>query len=147
MIDLYTYLSELADDDDYIKGVYLCSGLSDMEGLLDDVRNTKFPCVMVEVGDDGFLNILDSCNDTRALTFYLLESNSMATAIEIRDILARAKRKGLSLLRQMRLDGIDFGSQWFGVDFQRVNYSKVKLSGCSSYGYCFTLRFTEYGEA
>lgn len=147
MVDLYSYLSKLMVSDDYIKGIYLCTGLSDMEGVLDDVRNTKFPCVMVEVGDEGYLNVLDSCNDTRTLVFYVLDSNPIATASDICDILSHTKAKGLSLLKQMRADGVDFGSEWFGVDFERVNYFRVKLSGCSSYGYYFTLRITEYGKA
>lgn len=145
MVDLYSYLSKSTVDDDYIKGVYLCTGSSSMEGLLDDVRNTQFPCLMVEVGDDGYLNVLDSCDDTRTLTFYVLDSNPIATAIDIRDILYDAKRKGLSLLKQMRLNGVDFGSEWFGVNFSRVNYFKVGPLGCGSYGYCFNLTIVEYG--
>lgn len=145
MVDFFESINKVAQSD-YIKGVYSCTGSGDMEGLLDDVAITRFPCVMAEVGDDGFFNMLNSCDDCRTLTFYVLESNQTATSMQIREILHRAKRAGIEMLRKIRQSGREFGDEWFGVDFARIDYFKVGPLGYGAYGYCFNLTIVEYGN-
>lgn len=141
MFDLHNYLKSTPDD--YLKGVYICTGLSSMEELLDDIRNTVFPCAVVEVGDEGWFDMLTSENENRTLTFYILERKDNAMAADIKSILDRAKAKGRELLRRMRHDASDYGDVCYGIDFSNLNYFKVGPISMSAYGYCFNLTIVE----
>lgn len=143
MFDLYDYLSEKIVGDDYAKAIYKCTGLSIMEGLLENVRTTKWPCIMVEVGDEGFLNMSTSIGDTRTCTFFILEKGDNASADQIGEMIGRAKSKGVDLLCQMRVDATNYGDSCFGIDFSKIDYMKVGPVGLASYGYMFTFTFVD----
>lgn len=141
MFNLYEYLSEKIAGDAYFNGIYKCTGLSTMEGMVDNVRTTAWPCIMVEVGDEGFIDMTTSLNDTRTCTFFILEKNASATSGQIGEMIARAKAKGVELLRQMRSDASNYGDKCFGIDFSKIDYMKIGPVGMSSYGYMFTFTF------
>lgn len=141
MFDLHSYLRSLSDD--YLKGVYICTGLTSMEGLVDDIRNTVFPCAVVEVGDEGWFDMLTAETETRTITFYILEKKDNATAADIKSMLDRTKAKGRELLRSMRRDSFEHGDVCYGIDFSSLNYFKVGPISMSAYGYCFNLTIVE----
>lgn len=141
--DLLQYMEQTVNVDDYLRAVYPCTGLSSMEGLVEDIRKTIFPCVMVEIGDEGWLDMLAADNSQRDLVFYILEKKDNATVNDIREMLVRTKAKGYKILREMRAKGREYGDLCYGIDFSRINFMKVGPLAFSAYGYCFTLTINE----
>lgn len=143
MFDLYNYLKTKQSEASYAKGIYICTGSAMLEELTQNVRDTLFPCIVVEVGDDGWLDMLTSDTSVSVVTFFLLESKTDAAASHIRDILLRTKSEGKKIIRQMRSEASEYGAECFGIDFSHINYFKVGPLALNSYGYCFNLTINE----
>lgn len=145
MLDLYTHIKTLLAADKTV-GVYACTGLSAMEGVLDDVRETIYPCVMVDVGEDGTANFSDTRSVKTTQTIFVLDRlEGVVSADEIHKVLVAAKEWGLALSGKLCGDSFDHSSACYGLDRSGVGfYSVGPIASC--YGYCFTFTFTRDHE-
>lgn len=143
MFDLYEYLTEHLAGDDYVKAIYRCTGLYRMEELLSDIRSNEFPCVMVEIGSDGWIDMRDANNTSSIQTFYVLGDCRDHKIEEIKETLSQTMAKGRLILDQMIENSSQYGSPCFGIDFSKINFMKVGPLGIGSYGYGFTLNIVE----
>lgn len=145
MLDLYNHIKGIFGDDEPV-GVYACTGLSAMEGVLQDVRETIYPCVMVDVGEDGTANFSEGRAMTTTQTFYVLDRlEGVVTADLIQQTLVAMKTMGLDLANTLCADSANHTSACYGIDRSNVGfYSVGPIANC--YGYCFTLTFTRDHE-
>ncbi|MEG1588959.1 MAG: hypothetical protein RR354_06480 [Mucinivorans sp.] len=143
MFDLYQHLSNILVDDSYIKKTYRSTGLVKIEELLNNVRGTVFPCVVAEVGADGWFDFLDANNATSVQNFYVLDNCNDREIAKIDLILQQTMIKGREILRQMQAKSTEYGSECYGIDFSRVDFAKVGPLGLNCYGYTFTINIIE----
>lgn len=141
MVDLYQYLKEAIVCDPYIKTIYVCTGLSRMEELLQNARDIQMPCILVDVGVDGTLDLADKQCLKTFQSFYVLENFAQADAGKIAAILERTKQSGLSIVASMAAQSRTPDDVCYGFDTANIGFSAVGPVGAYCYGYAFNLTF------
>lgn len=138
MFDAYTYLKSRLDHFVDINKVIRISGLSELEELTDDVRNNEFPCIAVDAGADGMLDISAGNFDRSFNTFYVLIRLPGTADADQRDAAMRqAAAIGREVLRMMQQDSYDFASPCYGFEANNIQYSRFGPVGLQCYGYAF----------
>lgn len=138
MFLLYEYLNSIFAEIVEIKAIYKISSIVQMEEMLSDVRNNPGCCLMVKESGDGYLNFKDRRLDVAYHTFYVM------VRAEVLDNNSRlvAKRKsmatGIKLIDRMRADATEYGSQAYGLNENRIDYSELGPIGRNYYGYNFS---------
>lgn len=138
MFNAYKYIDLYARSQGWPK-VYRITGLARMEELSDDVRNTQFPCVAVEIGADGNLDLSTGSCLRGYYTFYVLDRVATPSDMESMDsTLERTFAIGQAILTQMRRD-MDMGAPAAGFEPEQVSYSRVTTAGMCACGYAFNV--------
>ena len=147
MFRAYEYFREAAPGCG-IPNVYRVTGLSRLEELARSIRETRFPCLAVEVGADGILNVLTAHTTESYHTFYVLDT--VGDRPEDMDRIARIMQEtfqmGEALIRRMRADASDITGPCYGLDAARVTYSSIGPVGMHCYGYGFSFTMTRDHE-
>ena len=118
--------------------VYRVTGLSKMEELVRNARDAVFPCLVVDYGVDGILDLDDRTRDQGYYTIHLLDSTSETERIF--PVLDAMFERGKMIMRQMSADrwapGEPFGP-CYGFKPATVRYSAIGPVGMLAYGYTF----------
>ena len=150
MFDLYSYLKKVKDEipDLGISEVYRVSGLSRLDELVRDVRQTRFPCLVVELGVSGTIDLSQGTSDNGYYSFTVLDSaaDAPADARRVYEMMNRAFCIGKRVLRRMQSDSTDIDRPCYGLDVSSVGYSPVGPVGMHGYGYSFGLVMTRDHE-
>lgn len=150
MFDLYSYLKKVKDEipELGIAEVYRVTGLSRLEELAKDVRQTRFPCLVVDLGVSGTINLSQGMCDSGYYSFTILDSAADAPSDPQRvyEILNQTFVQGKRVLRKMQDDSADICLPCYGLDVASVGYSSVGPVGLYGYGYSFGLVMTRDHE-
>lgn len=112
--------------------VYRATGIARLEELVKSVRETRFPCIVVDCGVDGILNLSDNPSNRSYHTVHILDTTE-ANPDRIFPILSAAFARGRALMREMVADRRDF----IRIDPASVRYSAIGPVGMQAYGYTF----------
>jgi hypothetical protein len=121
-----------------IKAIYSCSGLSDLEGLLQNLRNPASPVLVVEDSSDGYLDLVDGNFSNEYNTVYILERVKLNDSADRRRAQKLTFNIAMRFFRQLKADSVDFGDIAYGFDSGRIDYSKLGPVGNGFYGYSFS---------
>ena len=139
MFNAYKYIDGLASAQGWPK-VYRVTGLSRMEELVADVRETEFPCVAVEIGADGGLNMTTGLTNRGFYTFYAIDRLESANDMErLEKIFAATFDTGMAILARMKRDSHDLGDPCYGFCPDEVSYSRIVTAGMQACGYAFNI--------
>ena len=147
MFRAFEYFQKIAPECG-ISQVYRVTGLSRLEELIRNVRQTRYPCLAVEIGTDGLLNILSGRTNETYHTFYVLDSvgDRPEDMERIAQILDSTFRTGETLLRRMKVDSGDISAPCYGLNASRITYSPCGPVGMLCYGYAFNFTMTRDHE-
>lgn len=138
MFDAYIYLKERLDRFPELKEVARISGLSGLEELIDDVRAAEFPCVAVDIGTDGTLDLSTGNFDRSFHAFHvLIQLDGVTDALKRQTALQDAFGIGKRILRLMQADSHDFHAPCYGFEADNIQYSGFGPIGMGCYGYSF----------
>lgn len=138
MFDAYTYLKSRLDRFADIRKVVRITGLSGLEELTDDIRNNEFPCIAVDAGADGTLDISAGNFDRSFNTFYvLIKLPGTANAAERDTAIRQAATIGRKILKMMQAESYDFATPCYGFEANNIQYSRFGPIGLQCYGYAF----------
>lgn len=136
MFNLYEYLltirTQLPDC-----GIYRISGLSELDEFLQNLRNIKFPAVLVEDTSDGFLDLSQGSMSNGYYSFWVVQKARLNDS----DSRIKAKQESMAfamkIIKKMVEDSREFDSPVYGLDRSRIDYSQVGPIGGNCYGYNF----------
>ena len=115
--------------------------------MLRDVRQTRFPCLVVDFGADGNLDLSRGISDRGYYTFYVLDSaGTERREVDIFQILERMFRLGKAVTRMMRADSADISLPCYGLDSSSIGYNRIGPVGMQCYGYAFNYTMTRDHE-
>ena len=138
MFDAYTYLNDRLDQFPELKGVVRISGLSGLEELTDDIRAMQFPCVAVDIGTDGTLDLSTGSFVRSFHAFHvLIQPDGVTDARQRQAALQDAFGIGKDILRRMQADSHDFEAPCYGLEVDNIQYSGFGPIGMGCYGYSF----------
>lgn len=139
MFSLYSYLKALPVDKRIVKEVYRITGLRSLEELLDNIRDVEYPCLAVDLGNDGALSLQEGVYDKCYHTLYVIfQAEGTAPAEQIEQILGQAKKIGLQILKTMHADSLQPSDACYGFDSASIHYSRFGPIGMQGYGYSFS---------
>ena len=139
MFNAYRYINGLAPSQGWPK-VYRVTGLSRMEELIADVRETEFPCVAVEIGNDGGLDMTTGLTTKGFYTFYVVDRLENINDMERLDgIFSAAFDMGMAILARMKSDSRDLGDPCYGFCPDEISYSRIVTAGMQACGYAFNV--------
>ena len=136
MFNLYEYLCSVKQKLS-VNDIYRISGIRELEEFLQNTRNVKYPAILVEDTNDGYLDLTQGSCSNGYYSFWVIQqakvndSDSRINAKKISMDLA------LNILRKMIDDSKDFDSPVYGFDRSRIDYSQVGPIGDNCYGYNF----------
>lgn len=119
--------------------VYRVTGISKLEELVRDIRSTKFPCLVVDYGADGVLDIQDRHCNRGYYTFHLIDTmtGSVTDTGRIFSILDEMFIHGEAIIQRMAAQSYDSSMPCYGFDRQSIRYSRIGPIGMQAYGYTF----------
>lgn len=141
MFNAYEYFKAHADGLE----VYRVTGIARMEELLRDVREVKFPCIVVDYGVDGVLDLNDKSLNRSYHTVHILDT-SEADPDRIFPILRDTFERGRKLMRQMvanRYSAHREPGPCAGLDAATIRYSAVGPLGLQAYGHIFNFEMVD----
>lgn len=137
-MDAYDFLNEHIQKLPYIRKITRINGLTALEGLTDDVRNNDFPCIAVDNGCDGALDLTSGLTDRRYHTFYVLVKIEPTEDVNTKSLhLEFAKTTGIKVLGLMKNASVDLSDPFYGLDLSTIQYSRFGPIGFGCYGYAF----------
>jgi hypothetical protein len=138
MFKLYEYLQSIKSGLTATDDVYKASGISKMEELLGNLRNSPKCVAVARDSGDGYLNFKDRRLDTGYHLFYLLVRAKLNDHTAVLDAKREAMSAGIEVLERMKRDSINFGDPAYGIDFSRVDYSEIgPIAGYFGYSFSF----------
>ena len=150
MFDLYSYLKRAKDEIPELETmeVYRVTGLARLEELAKDVRQTRFPCLVVDLGVSGTIDLSQGISDNGYYSFTVLDSaaDGPADAQRIYEIMNRTFVQGKRMIRRMQDDSADIDKPCYGLDVSSIGYSPVGPIGLYGYGYSFGFVMTRDHE-
>jgi hypothetical protein len=138
MFDALEYATLRAELLPGIKAIYSCSGLAEMEGMLQNLRNPATPVLVVEDSADGYLNLEDGNFSNEFNTVYILDRVKMNDSADRRRAQKLTFELGKKFFSQLGKDATNFGDIAYGFDTRRIDYSKLGPIGNGFYGYSFS---------
>lgn len=137
MTNVIDFIRSILPKLDGISDVVMVTGLSALDGLKEDIRNNKFPCIAVDEGGDGTLDISAGVCDKSFNTFFVLHQVAPSAKSVDKDIIYRqAKSTGKSILFEMLRASRDLDDPMYGFSATDISYTKIG-SGFSCIGYAF----------
>ena len=121
-----------------IKAIYSCSGLSDMEGLLQNIRNPVSPVMVIEDSADGYLDLLEGRFSNEYNTMYILDRVKINDSLDRRRAQKLTFSIGLKFFDQLKIDAVEYGDASYGFEQSRIDYNRVGPIGNGFYGYSFS---------
>lgn len=141
MFDAYAYFKAHAAGLE----VYRVTGLARMEELVRDSRNVKFPCIVVDYGVDGMLDLNDRSLNRSYHTVHFLDTSD-ANPDMIFPILSDTFERGRALMRQMAADRLSVSRDpgpCAGFDVSTIRYSAIGPLGMQAYGHTFNYEIVD----
>lgn len=138
MFNALEYSNSRAANLPEIKAIYSCSGLADMEGMLQNLRNPATPVLVVEDSADGYLGLLDGNFSNEYNTVYILDRVKQNDSADRRRAQELTFDIGKKFFSQLGKDAGEFGDFAYGFDRSRIDYTKLGPIGNGFYGYSFS---------
>ncbi len=138
MFDALEYAKSKASLLPEIKAIYACSGISEMEELIQKMRDALTPVIMVEDSADGYLDLESGNFDNEYNTIYFLDKVKLNDSADRRRAQKLTFNQGLKFFALMGDDAKDFGDVAYGFDKSRVDFSRIGPVGNGYYGYSFS---------
>lgn len=140
--DSFEYFNLLYKDAG-INGIYRCSGLTNLEEVLQSIRDLKSPILVVEDSGDGFLNYKDGNFDTSYHTISVMAKAELGNAASRRKAMQICKKAGKKLFLKMTDDFDMSNRDGYNFEFSRIDYSKIGPLATNFYGYTFSFVIEE----
>lgn len=145
MFDDYRYLKSRLDKFPEIKAIYRVRSRFSLDELVADVREVQFPCIAVEVNNDGILDLSAGIFDRSFHTFHVLlqtPTDRNPPADEIDATTAAGRRIGRQVMWQMKRESGDYKGACYGLDASNIQYSNIGPVGMQCYGCTFNFTMT-----
>ena len=138
MFDALEYANSRKAQLPELKAIYACSGLSEMEGLLQAIRNPVTPVMVVEDSSDGYLDLQDGNFSNEFNTVYILDKVKLNDSADRRRAQEATFAIGKKFFSQLGKDAANFGDVGYGFDRSRIDFAKLGPIGSGFYGYSFS---------
>jgi hypothetical protein len=138
MFDALEYAKSRAEQLPDIKAIYACSGLAEMEGMLQNLRSPVSPVLVVEDSADGYLDLENGNFANEYNTVYFFDKVKLNDSADRRRAQALTFSLGKKFFSQLGKDAGEFGDIAFGFDRSRIDFAKLGPIGNGFYGYSFS---------
>jgi len=137
MFNAFEYFSGIYADNN-IEKIYKASGISQMEGLLADLKAKYESCLVVRDSGDGHLNFRDRRLDTGWHTIYVMVKGKFNSPDDNLTAKRNAMQLGIGLFELMKLDSEYEEQAAYGFDDSKIDYAEIGPIGQNYYGYSFS---------
>lgn len=138
MFDALGYAKSRAAQLPGIKAIYACSGLAEMEGMLQNLRNPVTPVLVAEDSADGYLDLENGNFSNEYNTVYFFDKVKLNDSADRRRAQLATFALGLKFFSQLVKDAGEFGDLAYGFDRSRIDFAKLGPIGNGFYGYSFS---------
>jgi hypothetical protein len=138
MFDTLEYAKSRAAQLPEIKAIYACSGLAEMEGMLQNLRSPATPVLVVEDSADGYLDLENGNFANEYNTVYFFDKVKLNDSADRRRAQKSTFNQGLKFFALLGDDAKEFGDVAYGFDKSRVDFSRIGPVGNGYYGYSFS---------
>ena len=138
MFDALSYALDRAEQIPGIKAIYSCSGLSNLEGMLQNLRSPATPVMVVEDSADGFLDLENGNFSNEYNTVFLLDKVKLNDSDDRRRAQELTFSLGKKFFSQLGIDSIEFGDVAYGFDKGRIDFARIGPIANGFYGYSFS---------
>ncbi len=141
MFGTYSYLKAKLEAEQLfdIKEIYRVRGIASLDEMLNEIRNgIKYPCVAVDMGFEGKLDLADKQYDKSYHTMHILTGIPTVNNVdEIDTLILDAYKLGRKILDQMSAECQYPKQPAFGFDAKDIHYSAIGPVGMQCYGVTF----------